>query len=175
MLSGLEKAFLAIQGLSALNTFAGGLAGVGAATSEAERLNAQADLAMVEARRNAEIQAVNVRSFRETQASAYLNSGVTLEGTPMEVLASTVRKGQAEVDAIMARGSAQAQLLRQQAGQTRRAGWFGAISASTNALSTVAKTYAQGRATGIFGNAPSALTLRPYAGSALSDPTTGTP
>lgn len=75
----------------------------------------QAQLAQREAMLEAGLLARQVRNFREEQALGYTQSGVLLEGSPVKVLNDTVRQGQMQVQAIMARGAAQASLLRTQA------------------------------------------------------------
>jgi hypothetical protein len=154
---GLGQAYLALQGLSAITSIASGIAGMKATGSEAERLNGQADLAIAQARRDALLTAQNVRSFREEQASGYLNSGVTLEGSPMAVLSQTVTRGQQEIDSIKASGEAQSKLLRMQASQTQRAGVFNAVSSTVSGATGFATAAFQGQRLGILGNSKASL------------------
>lgn len=62
------------------------------------------------------------KRVREQQAVDYTNSGVLLEGTPIEVLNDTVARTGEEIDAIMKRGSAQAELFNRRANITRNQG-----------------------------------------------------
>ena len=82
----------------------------------------------------------------------YAKSGVTLEGSPVLVLAETRRLGQEEVAAIERRGRAQALLLRQRAEQTRKAGRSAMLGGIFNAASGAAGTYMFGKKIGMFGN-----------------------
>ncbi len=151
----LGKAYLAIQGMSSLAGLLGGVAAVGATASEAERMNAQATLALAEARRDAQLKANEVRSFREQQSSVYSNSGVNVyEGSPIEVLASTVRKGQSEIDAIWERGKAQAALYKANAAQTRRSGWASLVGGAMSGLSTAGTAYIQSQRLGLLQSQP---------------------
>lgn len=76
---------------------------------------AQQDLAISEAGRDANQRADEVRHFREEQANKYNGSGVLLSGSPLIVLEYTRQKGQQEINAIVNRGHATADLLRRQA------------------------------------------------------------
>lgn len=82
---------------------------------EAGALQKQADIALQEAGREAQIKARDVKEFREMQALKYSGQGVLLEGSPMIVLEETRKRGQQEINAILRRGAAQADLLRRQA------------------------------------------------------------
>lgn len=89
---------------------------------EAALYDAQAQLALDEASREAAIKARDAETFRSQQALNYSASGVLLEGSPMEVLNDTRRKAGEEIDALLARGGAQADLLRRKAASTRTVG-----------------------------------------------------
>lgn len=89
---------------------------------EADLYDQQAQIALDEAGRDAEIKARDAEKFRAQQALNYSASGVLLEGSPMEVLNETRRLASQEIDATLARGGAQADLLRQRAMQTRTVG-----------------------------------------------------
>lgn len=86
---------------------------------EADLYDKQAQIALDESEEEAGIKAGDVKQFRAQQALNYQFQGVTLEGSPMEILNETRRKGEQEVDAILRRGVAQADLLRRQ-GQIQR-------------------------------------------------------
>lgn len=114
---------------SAVNPLAGAMSEqASAAAGEQQQQNAQADLALAEANETAQQEARNTVQTRETQAQGYNSSGVMLQGSPLAVLNQTVQLGQQEIQATMARGNAQANLLRQQAymtGSTNRAQLIG--------------------------------------------------
>lgn len=90
------------------------------AAAKAQELQAQA--ALEDAQNAATQKAGDVRRAHGRQAIAYASSGVTLEGSPLLVLNETLRLGQQEVDALMKRGTAQANLYNQAAFQTRNEG-----------------------------------------------------
>lgn len=75
----------------------------------------QANLAVSEAQVDALQKAEQVSDFRETQALAYSGSGVLLTGSPLLVLEKTRLKGRVEMNAIINRGYATADMLRRQA------------------------------------------------------------
>lgn len=100
----------------------GGIMANQAYGSEAGALKAQANQAIREAQINAEAKANDVRQFAGQQQEEYSSSGVTMAGTPAEVLADTHKRGQTEVDAIARRGAFQAQLMRTQANQAKASG-----------------------------------------------------
>jgi hypothetical protein len=108
------------------------------AAAKAQEMQAQA--ALEDAQNAATQKATEVRQAHAHQAVAYASSGVTLEGSPLLVLNETLRLGQQEVDALMKRGTAQANLYNQAAFQTRnegRAALLGQQSAnSARALQT---------------------------------------
>lgn len=148
----LGKYYMVTQGLSALMGVAGGSAGNSAAKSEAEALNAQADLALAESRREAEIKTRDVLTFREDQAQAYNSSGVLLEGSPMVVLSETIRRGDEEVKAIMKRGQATANLYRMKAAQARSAGSSSMFSSVLSNGANLGSSWIMGKKLGLFGN-----------------------
>lgn len=147
----LGKYYAITQAMSALAGVAGGFAGRSAANNEADMLNAQADLALKEARRDAILKKREVSSFKESQAQKYNASGVLIEGSPMAVLSNTVRKGNEEIKAIMDRGEAMSNLYRMRARQTQNAGKAGLFSSFLTAGSGLANSFITGRKLGLFG------------------------
>lgn len=115
-------AALAMAAIGAASSVASGIASNSAAKRESSMIAQQSAIAMSEARRAAGQRAEDVQSFMSTQARGYLNSGVTLEGSPLLVMEETRRRGQAEVDAIMRSGRAQSSLMKQRADQMRTSG-----------------------------------------------------
>lgn len=148
----LGKYYAVTQAMSALMGAASGFAGRRAANSEADLLNAQADLALQEARREAQLKKSSVISFRESQAQKYNASGVLIDGSPMAVLSDTVRKGNEEIDAIMKRGEAMSNLYRMRARQTRNAGTGSLLGSLFGAGSGLANSFIMGNKLGLFGN-----------------------
>ena len=148
---GLGKWYALSQGLSALTQLAGGFSNFGATQEEARYQEQQAQLAEQEALRDARIRANEVRSFQNRQALQYASSGITLEGSPLLVLESTRRKGQEEVDAMVSRGKAQAELMRIRAQMTRRQGRNAFFGSALGAAGTGLESYIMGTRLGMFG------------------------
>ncbi len=164
--SGLGKAYLALQGISSLAGLVGGIAGVGSTSAEASRLNQQAELALEQSNLEAQQTANSVRSFRSSQASGYLNSGVLLEGSPLEVLANTVNKGNQEIELIQKQGQARQTLMRQQASQVGRSGWMNLLSSGIQAGSNMTTALIQGKRLGLLSSskAGNSTALQPIPG-----------
>lgn len=90
--------------------------------NEAIAQEQQAMQAEYEAGLAAQQKAREVHMHRENQANTYSASGVTLDGSPMDVLNETRALGQQEVDAILKSGQASGELLRRKAMLTRNEG-----------------------------------------------------
>lgn len=63
-----------------------------------------------------------VKNVMADQAVAYLNSGVTLDGTPLDVIDRTRRQGYEEVTALRSRGASLADIYRRRGQITRSTG-----------------------------------------------------
>lgn len=129
----LGKWAIAASAIQALAGIGQGVAQMRAASDEANLLHQQADIALFEGERDAKQKAREVRQFAADQSSQYAASGVTLEGSPAQVLADTRRQGQQEVDALKKRAEMQAKLFNTQAARTKAAGrnaFFGAIAST---------------------------------------------
>lgn len=120
--SGQQYSGLGMTAAGGIMDIFGGMQASQAYNTEAGALKAQSNEAIREATLNAEAKANEVRQFAGQQQEEYSSSGVTLEGTPAQVIADTQKRGQREVDAIARRGAFQAQLMRTQANQARAAG-----------------------------------------------------
>lgn len=157
---GLGTAYLALQGMSALSGLVGGIAGVGATQSEAKRLNEQADLTLQQANLENSQTATDVKQFYSSQAEGYLNSGVQLQGSPMEVLATTLTRGQQVMDANTKSAQAKSNLIRMQAGQTKRTGLMNLLSSGVSGGATFGTALIQGQRLGLLSgsNAQTATT-----------------
>lgn len=139
------------MGVSALSQLAGGFSQMQAAGQESRLMQAQADLAYSEARRDAAQKAREVTSFQQRQAHRYASSGITLQGTPIEVMEQTRRLGQEEVDAMLKRGEAERSLMMAKARRTRTAGRNAFFGSATSALLGGVNSYITGRRYGVFG------------------------
>jgi hypothetical protein len=133
-MSGLFNFSSATDGMyGALDNPLKGLYEMQQANTEQEALmqEKQAQVASDEAGIAAEQKAREVQTTRSEQANAYSASGVLLEGSPLAVLEATRRLGSQEVDALMRRGAAQADLYNQQANITRNQGRASLLGSQT--------------------------------------------
>ena len=146
----LTIAFVSFAAISAVSSIAGGIAGNQAAKDEARLLNEQGRLAQSEAQAEAQRKANENRKFLKRQKLAFLKAGVTLEGSPLFTLETTLEEGQEEVTAIAKRGRAQARLFSQRAVQTRGAGRASFISGIGGAASSAFNAFGFGRLAGLF-------------------------
>lgn len=150
--------------IGALSSIASGIAQVGATREEARYQEQQARLLQAEADREARQKAREVSDFQSLQAHRYASSGITLQGTPLIVMEETRRKGQEEVDAIIARGKAQSELMRAKAKQTRSAGRNAMFGSFLSGIGGGFEAYLMGKRTGIYGsklNVPDIPRLEP--------------
>lgn len=157
------------KNIMAINQAAGAVAGFGqgvsqyaSARNEANALEAQSQLVEAEAEAEARRKERQIRSFRDAQAARFNKSGVMLEGTPLLVLQETINLGREEVDAVLARGNAQANLVRTQAGRTRSAGRNALIGGLTGAVSGLGQGAAQRRTLSLYSGAPAQSTTSAF-------------
>lgn len=125
------SAALVIAGVSAGLEILGGLFGYLQSEQAAEQAQSRGRMLRDEADADAQRYAEQARVFKETQALSYLKSGVTLEGSPLDVLDETVRVTSENLSAIRARGAAQQFDMESQAENFRfrgRAGLIGGIA-----------------------------------------------
>ena len=120
-------AALAIAAVGTALQVAGGEAARKAASAQAR---AAYDAALA----NARLHEVEIHKFVSQQQSAYLNSGVTLEGSPLLVLEDTRKQGMAELQAIMQGANYQANTLRAQGRAEMTAGLAGAAMSGSQAI-----------------------------------------
>lgn len=126
--------------ISAAGAIGSGVSSMRASGAETDRMNTQARLMEQEAQIAAAQRAREVELFRGKQSISYMDAGVKLEGTPLQMLEETRRLGKQEIDALMTRGKMQSALMKQQAQMTRKAGrnaFFGSLlSAAGQGVST---------------------------------------
>lgn len=89
---------------------------------EAALLDQEGDLAYQDAQLAMEQKIREGKSVAADQAVAYLNSGVTLDGTPLDVIGRTIELTRQEAVAIGTQGARRQALYRGRAAQTRSAG-----------------------------------------------------
>lgn len=145
----------ATAAIGAVSKLAGGFSANSAAKQESQRQQQQGDILLTEAKESARIKADDVRHFQARQANAYASSGVTVgmtgyTSTPVQMLDETRRKGQAEVDAILRRGTAQRNLMYSEAAQTRQMGRASMFSGILGAAGGAFGTYTAGKEAGLW-------------------------
>lgn len=119
----------------------GGIQANQAYSTEAGMLQSQSNQALDQAAMEAQSKANDVRQYAADQSEQYASSGVTLEGTPAQVLADTRKRGQQEVNAISQRGAFQAQLMRTQANQMKAQGRSALLGGIMKAGTSVASYF----------------------------------
>lgn len=139
--SGQQYSGLGMSGAGAVMDIFGGLQANQAYGVEAGALKAQANQAIQQAQMEAASKANEVRQFAGNQQEEYASSGVTMTGTPAQVIADTQRRGQQEVNAITQRGAFQAQLMRTQANQAQAAGRNSILGGLAKGASSVASYF----------------------------------
>lgn len=90
--------------------------------SEAAALTQEGELLYQDAQNAADQKVNETKNFMADQAVAYLNSGVTLADTPLDVIDRTRRAGLREAEALATRGAAQRSLYARRAQQTTATG-----------------------------------------------------
>ena len=115
-----------------------GVFGYFASEEAARTAESRGRMIRMEAEADATRYAEQARQFGATQSLAYLKSGVTLEGSPLEVLAETVRVSNENISAIRARGAAGQLDAEGQASQARLSGRAGLIKGITSGAGKLA-------------------------------------
>lgn len=139
---------------SATSSIAGGINANSAAKQEAELQQQQAELSLKNAKDNATVEAYNSTQLVQRQKVAYLANGVSLEGSPSEVLKNTTDLSQQNVQAILDRGLNEYNLGQQQAAQTRNKGRAALVGGVTDAVRTTATAAAAAYSSGAFDSGP---------------------
>lgn len=110
-----------------------GLFGYFAGEQAAQAAESRSNLLRLEAEADAVRYAEEARRFRGTQSLAYLKSGVTLEGSPLDVLDEDARIASENLSAIRARGAARAQDELYRASELRGRGRSALLSGVSSA------------------------------------------
>lgn len=118
-----------------------GVSGESAARVEAAAQFNQGDIARSEAAAEAQRIANQNRKFLKRQKLAFIKNGVTLDGSPLLTLETTLEEGQAEVDAEIRRGKAQARLFTARSEQTSSAGRSSLLGALFEGASSVFNSF----------------------------------
>lgn len=144
--------FLAVAaaGFGAVSSVMGGASANSAAKQEAGLQRQQADLALKNANDNAAVEAYNDTQLVQRQKVAFLANGVTLEGSPAEVLKNTTTQSQQNVQAILDRGVNEYNLGQAQADQTRNKGRAALVAGIAKGVTDVGLAAAAGYQSGMF-------------------------
>lgn len=131
-------ALAAATAFSAVSSIAGGISANSASNQEAKLQEAQGAEALSEAKVNATNEAYNQNQAVGKQQLAFLANGVTLEGSPSDVVKSSRAYGQTQVNSILNQGTAQYNLAQQQATITKNQGRAALIAGFGQAAGTAA-------------------------------------
>lgn len=126
---------------------------------EASATEQEGELLRQDAENAAKQKAREAGTFQSNQVLQYLNSGVSIEGSPIQVLEKTRSLAQEEVDSLIKRGDAQKQLAMIRAAGIRATGAQAASqgrAAMFGSLFTAAgqgiEGYIAGKRNGIYGS-----------------------
>ena len=100
----------------------GGLFGFMASKQAAAAAESRARMFLMEADADAQRYAESAKTFKSSQKLAFLKAGVQLSGSPLDILAETVRVADENISAIRARGRAQAMGAQNDATEARVSG-----------------------------------------------------
>ncbi len=131
-------ALLAMQTAGAVSQVAAGFGANAAAQQEATLQEEQGKIALTESQINANNAAFNFTQQVQGQRLGFLASGVSLEGSPTKVLASSKEYAQTQVQSILNQGAAQFNLAQRQAALTISKGRAGIIAGLAQGVGTEA-------------------------------------
>lgn len=129
---------LALAGASAGLNLLSGLFGYMDAQDQAAQSESRGRLLRMEAEADAQRYAEQARGFKATQKLAYLKSGVTLEGSPLDILDETARVASENLSAMRARAQAGQNAQNAEADAARSRGRAALIGGIAGAASTAA-------------------------------------
>mgnify|MGYP001024425500 CR=1 FL=1 len=130
----------ALLGASAGLDIFSGLMGMRGADIESQSLRDQARLLQVESEADIARYARETAAFKAEQSVRYLKSGVTLEGSPLEVLDETTRVASENINAMRARATTEAQQLRAKGRSIQAASRLEFLKSVAGAASTTVAT-----------------------------------
>lgn len=107
--------------------------------TQADMENLQGQQAINDASVQMQQKAIQVQQAAGNQGEEYASSGVTLQGTPAEIMAQTRNLGQTELNQISRKGTLQAQMDQTKANADQAAGRAAILSAIGNQASQVAQ------------------------------------
>lgn len=122
----------------AVSSTIGGFSAMGAANTEAGLQKQQGALALSEAQTNAQNEAYNLTQQVENQKVSFLANGVTLEGSPSQVVQASQKYGQSQVNSILKQGASQDSLDILRANQTQNQGRAALIAGISQGVGSTA-------------------------------------
>ena len=153
-------ALLAVQSAGAIAQVEGGIGANSASQQEAELQKQQGQIALTESQTNAANAAFNLTQQVQGQKLQFLANGVSMEGSPMEVVASSKSYAQTQVQSILNQGAAQYNLAQEGAAITQNKGRAAIIAGLAQGMGTEASAFEKfTQATGGGNNAPKVATL----------------
>ena len=123
----------ALSTLATVGTVVSGVGSLVGGVSSFMESKEQAKLAQQQAETQARAEARSNIALESQQKVAFLNSGVSLQGSPLMVLQETERKGEENVGAIIQSGQTQAASLRS-SGRSALIGGIGSAGSSFASL-----------------------------------------
>ena len=129
---------LLFGGASAGLDLLSGLFGFFTSRESAKIAESRGRMLRLEADADAQRYAESARTFKETQALAFLKSGVELTGSPLDILDETARVAAENISAIRAQGRARQSEQEELARETRERGRGALISGITGGFGKLA-------------------------------------
>lgn len=128
-----------LSGLKAGSDITGGLLQLSTGKYAQDEYESQARLSIQESEAEIRNYKTEVETFKASQKSAYLKSGVKIEGTVLDVLDETVRVSQEKISAARASAASQARELRSKGLVARTSGRLAFMAGLTSAAETFSK------------------------------------
>ena len=122
----------------------GGLFGFMVSKQAAAAAESRARMFLMEADADAQRYGEQAKTFKSSQKLAFLKAGVQLSGSPLDILAETVRVADENISAIRAKGRADALDAMNGATEARVSGRNALVSGITGAAQTGLKAYGAG-------------------------------
>jgi hypothetical protein len=144
-------ALLAVQSAGAIAQVAGGISQQQAAGQEATLQEQQGRIALTESQTNANNAAFQLTQDVQNQKLQFLANGVSLEGSPSEVIASSKKYAQTQVQSILNQGAAQYNLAQEEAAITKSKGNAALIAGIASGVGSEAQGISKAYQSGLFG------------------------
>ena len=143
-------ALLAVQSAGAIAQVAGGIGAESSAGAEASLQRQQGEIALTESQTNANNAAFQLTQEVQGQKLQFLANGVSLEGSPEQVIASSKKYAQSQVQSILNEGAAKYNLAQESAAITENKGRAALIAGIAQGIGTEAGGISKGIQAGLF-------------------------